>query len=114
MFNDDATQPDLQVQRADEIPWPLPPQGTAPHPQRAGFWSVLVLSAVVLFGAGSGITILLTHGSTIGGPSLGGPGPLPTATYSSTTSPISSPSPTATSQPSPTPTPTPRHHHHGG
>jgi hypothetical protein len=42
---------------------------------RATFWHTLVLAAVPLFGAGSGVTLLLTQGNTSGGHSVGGLSP---------------------------------------
>jgi hypothetical protein len=102
MFHDDPTRPDLRAQPAGQAPvWPRPPQVGVHIGPRALSWPVLVLSAVLLFGAGSGATLLLAHGSPPGGPSIGGPGLVPAATASPT------PTPTVT------PTATPAHHHHG-
>jgi hypothetical protein len=102
MFHEDPTRPDLRPQPAGRTPaWPLTSQVRVQVGPRELSWPVLVLAAVLLFGAGSGATLLLAHGSTPGSPSIGGPGLVPSATASPT------PTPTVT------PTATPAHHHHG-
>jgi hypothetical protein len=109
MLNNRPTQPDLSALKAGtasgwpEPPeWPMPVEQEQPIEHRATFWPALLLAAVLFFGAGSGVTVLLLHGNTSGGHSVGGPAPHPSATHA----PTSSPTPTATSPATVPPQPT--------